>query len=71
MVISNIMFVIIWIKLIYIVFEEIFFNLKLLLYWNEINFKRIVFYKSSLILVIMILLLRWVNLSVVVYFDEI
>lgn len=71
MVISNIMFVFIWIKLIYIVFEEIFFNLKLLLYWNEINFKRIVFYKSSLILVIMILLLRWVKLSVVVYFDEI
>lgn len=71
MVISNIMFVIIWIKLIYIVFEEIFFNLKLLLYWNEINFKRIVFYKSSLILVIMLLLLRWVKLSVVIYFDEI
>lgn len=68
---SNTMFAITWTKLIYIASEETFLNLKLLLYWNEINFKRIVFYKSSSIPVTMLLPLRWVKLPVVIYSDEI
>lgn len=68
---SNTMFTLTWTKLIYTDSAETSLNLKLLLYWNEIYFKRIVFYKSSSIPVTMILPLRWVKLPVVVYSDEI
>lgn len=51
---SNTMFAITWTKLTYTASAETFLNLKLLSYWNEIYFKRIVFYKSSSIPVTMI-----------------
>lgn len=43
---SNTMFALTWTKLIYTDSAETSLNLKLLLYWNEINFKRLFFIRE-------------------------